>query len=184
MKGNRLFFDGYFNETISSVVDFVAEFLDELVKIRPDVCMEVDASEDGKKWIGKILENEEWGVEDPLYGYIEISNVHMNSEQPVRIKVFASNPKYSLWMNNLIILLEKHLKKYDGTPEQEDPLEKIPKNPPYLRKMVRLIREGLPADQIAKELCYSKKTIENRSSELRKTLGNEIVPYFQKFRNK
>ncbi len=45
------------------------------------------------------------------------------------------------------------------------------------RDMVRLWREGYTAEQIAEEMSFTPKTVNNRICELRKTFGDNVVPY-------
>jgi hypothetical protein len=182
---DRLFFDGFFDDGLEKIVKVVDDYLNSLIKIKPDVNLEVELLEDGKIWRGYFLEPKEWGEKDIKYGYIDITQRYENSKIPVHVLIYCSGPKNKLWILGLIENLKNYLEISDGSPPPvKEPWLLIP-DKGYDRKMVKLMHEGYDPDYIADKLGYATKTIYNRSSYLRvkKKFGKEIVPYFQEWKN-
>jgi len=53
MKEDRLIFHGCFDEPLEVITDLVGRYLDELVKVRPQVVLEVKVTDD--KWLNSSL---------------------------------------------------------------------------------------------------------------------------------
>ena len=176
MKEDRLIFHGCFDEPLEVITDLVGRYLDELVKVRPQVVLEVKVTDDKKTWRGYVYEPQAWSVEDINYGYIEVFRKYEDSAIPLEVKVFASHPDYFLWMFNLYVLLEKYLKVSDGNPPANIPTWMVIPDEGYNRQLVELWSQGYKGPEIALRFSYSPRTIYNRLSELRKIYGVTIVP--------
>ena len=185
METDLIVFDEYFDATFEQVIDVVGDYLDKLVELKPEAVLEVTTTEkEGKKvWKGKIVEPKKWGTLDIYYGYIEVVPTYENSLTPMHVKLYCSHPNYISYWKGLESSLCKRLKLSDGSPgPSNEPWNLIP-DKGYDRKMLELWHKGYKAPAIGKRLKFSKRTIYNRLSSLRKNHGTSIVPLRQKWRN-
>ena len=161
----------------------VDQYFGELVNVRPQVVLEIKISDDNKTWRGYFCEPQAWPDDDISYGYIEVVHKYEDSTIPLVVKVFASHPKYLVWMVNLGVVLDKYLKLSDGNPPPNIPVWTLIPDEGYNRYLVELWNKGYSAKEIYSRLYISERTIYNRIHELRKKYGENIVPLRNKSRN-
>jgi len=171
------FFDGYFDASLEQTVEVVDGFLGVLLEVKPHVLLKVMLLDDGKIWQGYFYEPQEWGKDDLQYGYVQIKRVYENSKKPIHVWVYCSDPKYHVWITNLVVLLHKYLPISDGSPPPtKDPWLLIPDNG-YDHKLLELWHKGFTGPKIAEMLSISKDSVYERLRILRKRWGDKIVPY-------
>lgn len=186
MKLDLLVHGGIFNGKCEDIYEVILEYLEKLRKEKPTVFIFPDNyQEDGKKIArGFIKEEMDWPVEDVSYGHFQLIPLSEGLDLPIQVALFCSEPKYRKLWREIFETISSKFEVFDGTlPPNVKPWEHIP-DKGYDRKMVELIHKGYDANYIAMKLGYSRKTIYNRSYCLREKYDKEIVPYFQKWRNR
>ena len=179
--------DKYYDANRDEILHLVSNFLDKLVELRPKVRLRVEMLSEGNVWRGYFYEPKNWGEKDIYYGYIEIIPNYLRTEKPSHIKVYCSNPKFELWIVNLIELINRDIPK----PEEdfisvERLLLKI-KDKDSHREIVRLYLKGCSTPMIKEKLklTISVKRINNIISDCRNQLKPDFhLPYHQEWRNK
>ena len=154
----------------------VDQYFGELVNVRPQVVLEVKITDDNKTWRGYFYEPQVWPTDDISYGYIEVVHKYEDSTIPLVVKVFASHPKYLVWMVNLGVVLDKYLKLSDGNPPPNIPVWTLIPDEGFDRYLVEYWSKGYSAKEIRSKLYVSERRIYNRLSDLRKIYGEKIVP--------
>lgn len=183
MKEDRLIFKNYFNEPLQNITDVVDRYLGELVKVRPQVVLEVKVTDDKQTWRGYFYEPQAWPDDDIKYGFIEVVRKSDDGTIPVEVNVYASHPNYLVWMVNLTVLLDKHLKLSSWWPLPGMPDWALIPDEGFDRKLVELWSNGYRAKEISSKLYVSERRIYNRLSELRKKYSVTIVPLRIKRKN-
>ena len=179
--------DEYYNANRDEISRLVSNFLDKLVEIRPEVCLRVEILSDGNVWRGYFYEPKNWGEKDIYYGYIDIIPNYLKTEKPSHIKVYCSNPKFELWIVNLIDLINRDIPKPDEDFISVEKLLLKVEDKDSHREIVKLYLEDYSIPRIKKELCLNitEKRIYNIISECRNQLKKEFhLPYHQEWRNK
>ena len=185
MKTDLQTFDELFDEPLERIIEIIDNYVSALTNIKPDVVLrvEIEESSEGNIWMGFIEELKEWGKEDVIYGHIKIIPLFLNSDTPMRVKLFCSHPNYMTYWGGVRDSLLKHLILSDGNPPSSvDPWMLIPDHG-YDRKLLEYWHDGYTGPEIARKLYISESSVYDRLRKLRNTYKKTIVPYHYEARN-
>ena len=180
-----LTFDQLFDDQLEEIINIIDNYLNRLIKIKPDAVLRVEIEEDKNKkiWKGYFEEPKELGKEDVVYGRIEIIPLFIDCGFPLQVKLFCSEPKYLTYWSGLENTLLKNLNLSDGSPPlTKKPWDLIPDHADD-QTIVKLWHKGYKAEEIGYRIGKARQTVYNRLGELRKKHGVKIIPYGKTVKN-
>ncbi len=174
-----LTFDQLFDDQLEEIINIIDNYLNRLIKIKPDAVLRVEIEEDKNKkiWKGFFEEPKEWGKEDAVYGRIEIIPLFVDCGFPLQVKLFCSELKYLTYWSGLANTLLKNLNLSDGSPPPTTVTWTLIPDKGYDRELLKLWHKGYTAQNISNRINVEPQTVYNRLGELRKVYGDAIVPY-------
>jgi hypothetical protein len=179
MEFDKIVFDKCFDATFEQVFAVIEKYLDKLSEVRPDAGLSVTVEEIiGKKvWKGNLMEGQDWGKPDIIYGFIEIVPTHVNSITPMQVRLYCSRREYLGVWRDLSETLHDLLKLSDGSPGRTNEPWKLVPDIGYDQVMIKLWLHGSDVEAIGKRIGISRSRVYARLGELRNIYGEEIVPF-------
>ena len=182
METEIIVFDQSFDASFQEILQVIQDFHNKLTTIYPNVVIEVEHQKrEGKEYrIIRFLESMPWGTPDVDYGHIEIVPMYFYHDTPTVIRLYCSHPKFITIWGGLGNSFRSILKVSDGIKGLSTTPWTLIANHGHDRKILELYYKGFLVEDIAYRVGYATQTVYNRIVSLRKTYGEELVPYRKK----